>query len=62
MPRLFGLEAEYVQVLRRAELDYVRHLAKDIESAELTGIEQWRSWYAPGGERDTDENTRPPSS
>jgi len=51
MPRLFALESEYVQVLRRAELDYVQRLEKDIESGELTGIDQWRSWYAPGGER-----------
>jgi DNA-binding PadR family transcriptional regulator len=57
LPRLFALETEYVQVLRRAELDYVRLLAKDIESGELSGLDQWRSWYAPGGERadlDTD--------
>ena len=51
LPRLFALESEYVQVLRRGELDYVEHLAKDIESGELTGLEEWRSWYAPGGER-----------
>lgn len=51
LPRLFALESEYVQVLRRAELDYVERLAKDVESGELTGLDQWRSWYAPGGER-----------
>jgi DNA-binding PadR family transcriptional regulator len=56
MPRLFALESEYVQVLRRAELDYVQRLAKDIESGELSGLDQWRSWYAPGGERSTDED------
>ena len=55
MPRLFSLESEYVQALRRAELDYVEHLIKDIESGELSGIDQWRGWYAPGGERATDE-------
>ena len=54
MPRLFALESEYVQALRRAELDYVERLVKDIESGELTGIDQWRSWYSPGGERDAD--------
>lgn len=62
MPRLFALESEYVQVLRRAELDYVRRLAKDIESGELSGMDQWRSWYAPGGERATDENAHPTES
>jgi DNA-binding PadR family transcriptional regulator len=51
LPRLFALESEYVHALRRAELDYVERLAKDIESGELTGLEEWRSWYAPGGER-----------
>jgi DNA-binding PadR family transcriptional regulator len=51
LPRLFALESEYVQVLRRAELDYVERLGKDLESGELTGLDQWRSWYAPGGER-----------
>jgi hypothetical protein len=50
-----------LQALRRAELDYVHRLAKDIESGELTGIEEWRSWYAPGGERaDVDASTIPP--
>ena len=29
MPRLFALESEYVQALRRAELDYVQRLVKD---------------------------------
>jgi DNA-binding PadR family transcriptional regulator len=62
MPRLFALESEYVQALRRAELDYVRRLAKDIESGELSGMDQWRSWYAPGGERNTDENAAPEPS
>lgn len=62
LPRLFALETEYVQVLRRAELEYVTRLAKDIESGELTGIDEWRSWYAPGGERaDLDTDTPSPS-
>ena len=62
LPRLFVLETEYVQALRRAELDYVQRLIKDIESGALTGIDQWRSWYAPGGERATDEPADRPSS
>ena len=62
MPRLFALESEYVQALRRAELNYVRSLVKEIESGQLSGIEQWRSWYAPGGERSTDENPAPEPS
>ncbi len=59
MPRLFAVESEYVQALRRAELDFVQRLVKDIESGELTGIDQWRGWYAPGGERSTDEHRGP---
>ena len=61
MPRLFALESEYVQALRRAELEYVERLAKDIESGELSGIDQWRSWYAPGGERDADAHSHVPT-
>ncbi len=57
LPRLFALETEYVQALRRAELEYVQRLEKDIESGELSGIDQWRSWYAPGGERDSESHT-----
>jgi DNA-binding PadR family transcriptional regulator len=52
LPRLFALESEYVQALRRAELEYVERLEKDIDSGELSGLDQWRSWYAPGGVRD----------
>ncbi len=51
LPRLFSLETEYQQALRRAELEYVERLEKDIESGALSGLDQWRSWYAPGGER-----------
>ncbi len=60
LPRLFALETEYVQVLRRAELDYVQRLACDVESGALSGIDEWRSWYAPGGERaDTEPHSCP---
>ena len=62
LPRLFALESEYVQALRRAELDYVRSLLKDIESGELSGLDEWRSWFAAGGSRDTDESAGRPSS
>ncbi|HEX7276260.1 MAG TPA: PadR family transcriptional regulator [Acidimicrobiales bacterium] len=59
LPRLFALETEYVQALRRAELDYVQGLAKDIESGELSGLDEWRGWYAPGGERSDVETDDP---
>ena len=60
LPRLFLIEAEYVQALRAAELEFVRRLMKDIESGEITGIEEWRSWYAPGGERAEPESESAP--
>ena len=48
---MFALETEHLQALRRAELDDVERLAKDIEPEDLSGLEEWRSWYAPGGVR-----------
>jgi hypothetical protein len=51
LPRLFVLETEYVAALHRAELEYVRGLMNDIGSGDLSGLKEWRSWYAPGGER-----------
>jgi DNA-binding PadR family transcriptional regulator len=48
LPRLFMVEGEYVTALLRAELDFVHGLVADIESGSLDGIEQWRSWFAPG--------------
>jgi DNA-binding PadR family transcriptional regulator len=44
LPRLFLLEEEYMQRLLEAELEWVQHLIKDIETGALGGIEQWRSW------------------
>lgn len=49
LPRLFMIENEYVRAMCRAELDFVHALIKDIESGALAGLDEWRSWYAPGG-------------
>jgi DNA-binding PadR family transcriptional regulator len=46
LPRLFFVEAEYVEVLLEAELEWTRRLAKDIESGAITGIEEWRGWFS----------------
>ncbi len=46
LPRLFILEAEYVGMLREAEMEWVEALIKDIEDGSLDGLEYWRSWYA----------------
>jgi DNA-binding PadR family transcriptional regulator len=48
LPRLFVIEHEYQQALLRAELEFTRMLVADIESGELTGLDEWRSWYQPG--------------
>lgn len=55
--RLFTLEDEYQLCLLEAELEFVRRLAKDIESGELDGIDLWRGfWTAP--EDTTHDETR----
>jgi DNA-binding PadR family transcriptional regulator len=45
LPRLFALENEYLQVLMRAELDYVQSLIKEIEGGTLEGVEMWQHWF-----------------
>jgi len=50
LPRLFELEAEYVESLTVAELEFVRRLVKDIESGELEGLEMWRGWFTGDGD------------
>ncbi|HVB64552.1 MAG TPA: PadR family transcriptional regulator [Nitrolancea sp.] len=42
LPRLFRIESEYWQMLREAELKWVRQLADDIENDQLSGIDKWR--------------------
>jgi DNA-binding PadR family transcriptional regulator len=57
LPRLFGVENEYVEALLQAELDYVRTLIKEIEDGTLDGIEMWRHWFEDSSER---PEARPP--
>lgn len=45
LPRLHGLEVEYMITLHEAELDWVRRLAKDIEGGSLDGLDQWQDWH-----------------
>ncbi|MEA2566235.1 MAG: hypothetical protein QOD49_1412 [Actinomycetota bacterium] len=45
LPRLFGVENEYVEALMQAELDYVRNLVKEIEGGTLDGLEMWQHWF-----------------
>ena len=57
LPRLFGVENEYMEALMQAELDYVRSLIKEIEGGTLDGMEMWRHW----SEGDTDKRSPPPT-
>lgn len=42
LPRLFLVEADYVQALRGAEYAFVRDLAAEIKHGRLDGLELWR--------------------
>ena len=48
LPRLFSLESEYEEQVLEAELHFVSALVKDIESGDLDGVEDWRSFHADG--------------
>jgi DNA-binding PadR family transcriptional regulator len=50
LPRLFSPEGEYEVAVLEAELAWVRDLVVDIESGQLDGLVEWRSWYEPGAE------------
>jgi DNA-binding PadR family transcriptional regulator len=52
LPRLFSLESEYVAALVKAELEFTRLLIADIESGELSGLDEWRSWHEAGPGQD----------
>jgi hypothetical protein len=48
MPYLFGVEADYVRVLRRAERDFVADLAEKITEGTLDGVDVWRRAHEAG--------------
>jgi DNA-binding PadR family transcriptional regulator len=50
LPRLFWIEAEFRNILREAELSYVRKLASEISSGTLDGVQWWREVHARGDE------------
>ncbi len=52
IPHLFMIENDYVIALLRTEVEFTRRLVADIESGEMPGIEEWRSWYTPATEGD----------
>jgi DNA-binding PadR family transcriptional regulator len=47
LPRLFWLESAYELALLKADVTFTRLLLADIESGELGGLDEWRSWYPP---------------
>jgi DNA-binding PadR family transcriptional regulator len=60
VPRLFMVETEYQIAQARCELQFTRLLVADITSGELSGLDEWRSWYAAADETRTATPTDPP--
>jgi DNA-binding PadR family transcriptional regulator len=50
IPRLFWIDGEFAEMLREAELDYVRRLISDIETGALDGVQWWREVHARADE------------
>ncbi len=48
LPRLLWVEAEFGDLMKVAELDFVRKLARDIRSGSLDGVEWWRAVHEGG--------------
>jgi DNA-binding PadR family transcriptional regulator len=61
LPRLFMVETEYQIAQARCELEFTRLLVADITSGELSGLDEWRSWYAAADETPTDTPTKSPT-
>jgi len=50
VPRLFWIEAEFHQMLREVELDYVRRLIREIDAGTLEGLEWWQDAHEHPGD------------
>ena len=48
LPRLLWVEVEFMVVVKKAELDYVKRLARDIRSGDMEGLEWWRQVHEEG--------------
>ena len=55
LPRLFLVESEHELMLRKAELEWVRDLVRDIEAGELGSLAEWRSFHPGQDPLKTDE-------
>jgi DNA-binding PadR family transcriptional regulator len=54
VPKLFFLEAEYVNALRETELRFVESLLVQIATRTLDGIELWEAFHADTGDPERD--------
>jgi len=48
IPRLFMIESEYQQALRRAEADWVRGLLKEFSDGTFPDLDGWRQFHQTG--------------
>ncbi|HKE52809.1 MAG TPA: helix-turn-helix transcriptional regulator [Actinomycetes bacterium] len=48
LPRLFLIESEYLNAVRRAEAEWVRALLKDMETGAIGDLEPWREYHRTG--------------
>jgi DNA-binding PadR family transcriptional regulator len=46
LPKLFMIEFEYRNMLRTAELAWVRELIEDVVGGKLEGVDLWHAWHA----------------
>ena len=44
--RIFLLESEYVLALRKAELEWVREIVREIEDGTLEGTREWKAFHS----------------
>ena len=56
VPRLFWVEEEYRESLRKAELKYVRRLIADIDDGSLEGLSWWADLHTMHGSDTLPEN------
>jgi len=48
LPRLFGIEGEYVEALLIAEIQFVRSLVGELEAGTFPSLEMWRQFAETG--------------
>jgi hypothetical protein len=59
IPRIFGIELEYTQAMRRAELEWVRQLVEGLKAGDLwPGIEAMLALAEAQAARAKEEDSR----